>query len=145
MARERVINKTIRCIGPSKSKLNQMYTTEGLGFQNISGQDVRTRQNLFAHEQLFLYEYTRYLLHKQLVTEGLLSPYSNRYYPPTDTTQSTTEENDNNESNTRINKEAIAKRLQKNIDDIILKEDSQNIDTKEWKKLKKNRAVITNE
>ena len=102
------------------------------------------RQNLFDHEQLFLYEYARYLLHKQLVTEGILSLYSNRFYPPTDTTHSTMEENENNESNIKINKEAIAERLQKNIDVIILKEDTQNTTTKEWKKLKINKAETIN-
>ena len=121
-----------------------MYTTRGHGFQNSLGQDVRMRQNLFDHEQLFLYEYARYLLHKQLVTEGLLSPYSNRFYPPTETTHSITEENENNESNIKINKEAIAERLQKNIDIIILKEDTQNTNTKEWKELKINRVETIN-
>ena len=121
-----------------------MYTTRGHGFQNRLGQDVRTCQNLFDHEQLFLYKYARYLLHRQLVTEGLLSPYSNQFYPPTDKTNSTMEKNKNNESNIKINKEAIAERLQKNTDVIILKEDTQNTNTKEWKELKINRAKTIN-
>ena len=56
--------------------MNQMYTTGGLVFQNILGQNMMPCQNLFAYQDLFLYEYARYLLHKKLVTEGLLSLYA---------------------------------------------------------------------
>jgi hypothetical protein len=61
-----------------------MYNTGGLVFQNISGQDVRPRHNLFVCEDLFLYEYVWFLLHKRLVTEDLLSLYANPFYPLTD-------------------------------------------------------------
>ena len=61
-----------------------MYTTEDLFRPNVLGVDVRLRQNLDIHEDLFLYEYARYMLHKRLVKEGLLSPYAVPFYPPTE-------------------------------------------------------------
>ena len=62
-----------------------MYNTRGLFLLNFSSQDVRLRHSLVIHEDLFLYEYGRFLLHKRLVAEGLLSPYTNPFYLPTDT------------------------------------------------------------
>ena len=61
-----------------------MYNTGELVFQNILGQDVRPRHNLFVCEDLFLYKYARFLLHKRLVTEGLLSPYAHPFHPSMD-------------------------------------------------------------
>ena len=97
-----------------------MYTTGGLVFQNILGQDVMPRQNLFAHQDLFLYEYARYLLYRKLVTEGLLSPYATPFYPPTDITYRRTDEKDTNEQNVPVNKETIAEKLKINVNDITL-------------------------
>ena len=97
-----------------------MYTTGGLVFQNILGQDVMPRQNLFKQQDLFLYEYARYLLHKKLVTEGLLSPYADPFYPPTNMIQRKTERKDTNESNKHISKEMITEKLQKDINSITL-------------------------
>ena len=62
-----------------------MYTTGGLFFPNFSRQEVKPHYNLVIREDLFLYEYARFLLHKRLVAKGLLSPYANPFYPPTDT------------------------------------------------------------
>ena len=124
-----------------------MYNTGGLVFQNISGQDVRSRQNLHACEDLFLYEYARFLLHKRLVTEGLLSPYANPFYPLMDTanreTTNATEQTEKKQK--EIDKNTIAGTLHKKAEDITLKEDLQNntkeIDDKE-KKLSNNTEWI---
>jgi len=74
-----------------------MYTTEDLFQPNVSGVDVRPRQNLDIHEDLFLYEYARYMLHKRLVKEGLLSPYAVPFYPPTEIENRKTEIYQNNQ------------------------------------------------
>ena len=109
-----------------------MYNTGGIVFQNISGQDVRPRHNLFVCEDLFLYEYARFLLHKRLVTEGLLSPYANPFYPQTDTAnRETTNETEWTEKKQKdIDKNTIAGTLHKKAEEITLKEDIQN-NTKE--------------
>ena len=76
-----------------------MYTTEDLFRPNVLGVDVRPRQDLDIHEDLFLYEYVRYMLYKRLVKEGLLSPYACPFYPPTEIENRKTEtyQNDQHE------------------------------------------------
>ena len=98
-----------------------MYTTGGLFFPNILGPDVRPRHNLLLYEDLFLYEYGRFLLHKRLVTEGLLSLYTSPFYPLTDMLHRT--EKDTNEPRNNIDKEIIATKLHRNTNDITLQED----------------------
>ena len=99
---------------------------------------MRPRRNLLAHEELFLYEYARYLLHKQLVSEGLLSPYADPFQPPTDRLHRETERN-NNEQRNNINKEIIAAKLNKETKDIFLQEEkSADKENGEWKTVKGN-------
>ena len=89
-----------------------MYTTEDLFRPNFLGIDMRPRQNLDTHEDLFLYEYARYILHKRLVKEGLLSPYACPFHPPTDIENRKTETYQNNQHVTeQINKSTIASKL----------------------------------
>ena len=61
-----------------------MYTIGGLFFPNVLGLNVRPHHKLFTYKDSFLYEYGRFLLHKRLVSEGMLSPYANPFYPQTD-------------------------------------------------------------
>ena len=115
-----------------------MYTTRGVFFQNNLSQNVRPRRNLLAHEELFLYEYARYLLHEQLVSEGLLSPYADPFQPPTDRLHRETERN-NNEQRNNIDKEIIAAKLNKETKDIFLQEEkSEDKENGEWKTVKGN-------
>ena len=99
-------------------KLDRIYTIGRLFFPNVLGPDVRPRHNLLSHEDLFLYEYGRFLLHKRLVIEGLLSPYASLFYPPMDISYRT--EKDTNERRNNIDKETIATKLHRNINDITL-------------------------
>ena len=104
---------------------------------------ARPSQNLGIYEDLFLYEYGRYLLHKQLVAEGLLSPYANPFYLPTDTvnreTTNATEQMEKKQK--EIDKNTIAGTLHKKAEDIKLKEDIKN--TK--KQNNENKIKIPNE
>ena len=102
-------------------KLDRIYTTGGLLFTNVWGLDMRPRHNLLSYEDLFLYEYGWFLLHKRLVTEGLLSPYASPFYPPTDTSHRT--EKDTNEPRNNIDKETITTKLHRNTNNITLQED----------------------
>ena len=92
-----------------------MYTTEGLFFPNFLGQEVKPRQNLVTHEDLFLYEYAKLLLHKRLVAEGLLSPYANPFYPPMDMVhREATNDIERTETEHKdIDKQTIASKLHK--------------------------------
>ena len=99
-----------------------MYTTGGLVFPNILGQDVRPRQNSVAHEDLFLYEYARFLLHKRLVSEGILSPYACPFHIPMEIEQKETEK-ETEKRNQKIDKTTIAERLNKNVQDITLQDE----------------------
>ena len=102
-----------------------MYTTGGLFFPNFSGQEMKPRHNLVIHEDLFLYEYTRFLLHKRLVVEGLLSPYANPFYLPMDTVhRETTNDIEWTETEHKdIDKQTIASKLHKKAEDIKLQEE----------------------
>ena len=82
---------------------------------------MRPCHNLSSYEDLFLYEYGRFLLHKRLVTEGLLSPYASPFYLPIDTSHRM--EKDINEPRNNIDKETIATKLHRNTNDITLQED----------------------
>ena len=86
---------------------------------------TRPSHNLGMHEDLFLYEYGRYLLHKRLVAEGLLSPYANPFYPPTDMayreTKSKIEQTEMEKKD--IDKHTIASTLHKKSENIKLKEE----------------------
>ena len=99
-----------------------MYVVGGRVFQNNLDQDVRPRYNLVEQEELFLYEYARFLLHRRFVTEGLLSRYDNAVYTETDTICKTTEKR-NNDKMQHIDKKIIAGKLQRNAKDIVLKEE----------------------
>ena len=68
-----------------------MYTTGGLFFPKCLVPEGTPRQKLFTYEDSFLYEYARFLLHKRLVSEGMLSPYANPFYPQMDMVYRTTE------------------------------------------------------
>ena len=68
---------------------------------------------MVIHEDLFLYEYARFLLHKRLVTEGLLSPYANPFYLPMDTVHRETNKNIAQTENKKIDKQTITNTLQK--------------------------------
>ena len=119
-----------------------MYDTRGLWFPNFSSQDVRPRHKLEIHEDLFLYEYAKFLLHNRLVAEGLLSPYANPFYPPTDTVHRETNKNIAQMEN--IDKQTIANTLQKKAEDIKLQEDIKNNDNKdEWKEVKQSKTKKT--
>lgn len=100
-----------------------MYTTGGLFLPDGSGPDVTTRQERIKGEDSFLYEYARYLLHKRLTTERLLSPYANYFYNPMYMPNTTTEDNN---ANTKINidRNEIAKKLHKQPENVILREDT---------------------
>ena len=90
-----------------------MYTTEDLFRPNLLGRDVRPRQNLDIHEDLLLYEYARYILHKRLVKEGLLSPYACPFYLPTEIENRKTETYQNDQHVTeQINKPTIELKVQ---------------------------------
>ena len=97
-----------------------MYNTRGLCLPNFSSQDVRPRHNLVIHEDLFLYEYARFLLHKRLVAEGLLSLYANPFYPPTDTVYREINKEIAQMENKKIDKQTIVDILQKKVEDIKL-------------------------
>ena len=86
---------------------------------------MKLRHNLVIHEDLFLYEYARFLLHKRLVAEGLLSPYANLFYPPTDMVyRETTNDIERTETEHKdIDKQAIASKLHKKAEDIKLQEE----------------------
>ena len=99
-----------------------MYTIGGLFFPNILGLDVKSRYKLFTYEDSFLYEYGRFLLHKRLVSEGMLSPYANSFYLQTDMVYRTTERN-NKKTMHNIDKHDIAEHLNKDPKTITLKED----------------------
>ena len=101
-----------------------MYTTGGLFFPNVLGPDVRPRHKLFTYEDSFLYEYGRFLLHKRLVSEGMLSPYANPFYLQTDMVYRTTERN-NKKTIYNIDKYDITRHLNKNPKTNTLKEDEQ--------------------
>ena len=90
-----------------------MYTIGGQFIQHISGTDGRPHQhNLAMHEDLYLYEYGRLLLHKQLVREGMLSPYANPFYLLTEVQIGITEKDIERKKNIKpINKETIASKL----------------------------------
>ena len=108
-----------------------MYTTEDLFRPNLLGRDVRPRQNLEKHEDLLLYEYARYILHKRLVKEGLLSPYACPFYPPMEIENRKTETYQNDQHVTeQINKSTIAPKLQVNEERKEKAQDTENI-TKE--------------
>jgi len=117
-----------------------MYTTEDLFRPNDLGVDVRPRQNLGTHEDLFLYEYARYILHKRLVKEGLLSPYACPFYPLTDIENRKTETYQNDQHvMEQINKSTIASKLQVNEERVKLKEEipsTKREDTDEWIEVK---------
>ena len=120
-----------------------MYTIGGLFFPNILGPDMRLRYNLLSHEDLFLYEYGRFLLHKRLVMEGLLSPYASPFQPPTDMSHRT--EKDTNEPRNNINKETIATKLHRNTNDITLQEDKPPTkEIEEWKTVKGSTSETIN-
>jgi len=105
-----------------------MYTTRGVFFHNNMGQDVTPRQNLSGIEDSFLYEYARYLLHRQLVSEGLLSPYAIPFYPSMDI-KTAPMEKDRKETrmdvDKNIDKKNIAAKLQVDINTITLREELQ--------------------
>ena len=102
-----------------------MYITGGQFVQNILGTDGRLCQNNLAmYEDLYLYEYGRLLLHKQLVREGMLSQYANPFYLPTEVEIGTMEKDMERKKNiVPINKETITIKLQVKENNIILKED----------------------
>ena len=100
-----------------------MYTKGGLFFPNVLGPDVRPRHKLFTYEDSFLYEYGRFLLHKRLVSEGMLSPYANPFYPQMDMVYRTTERH-NEKTRLNIDKHDIAEQLNKDPQNITLKEDA---------------------
>ena len=127
-----------------------MYTTEDLFRPNVLGVDVRPRQELDIYEDLFLYEYARYMLHKRLVKEGLLSPYAVPFYPPTEIENRKTEIYQNDQHVTeQINKSTIASKLQVNEERVKLKEEipsTKREDTDEWIEVKnKTKQNIVNE
>ena len=98
-----------------------------LGQVSVVPAYARPSHNLGTHEDLFLYEYGRYLLHKRLVAEGLLSPYANPFYPPTDMTHRETESKIEQTEivNKDIDKNTIASTLNKKADNIKLKEETK--------------------
>ena len=103
----------------------QMHATGGSDVEDNLRMDVRLRQNkLEFHEQLFLFEYGKMLLHKQLRIEGLLSPCACPVDHRTETKTSATD-------NRTISKADIASNLQVHINDLTLKEElGRNLDTK---------------
>ena len=98
-----------------------MCTIEGSDSQNNLGVDVRPRQNSIDHEDLFLSEYARYILHKKMVSEGVLTLYANPFYPRTEIMQRPTDVNVKVKKD--IDKKTIATKLQKNEQDISLREE----------------------
>ena len=118
-----------------------MYNTRGLFLPNFSSQDVRPCHNLAIYEDLFLYEYTRFLLHKRLVVEGLLSPYANPFYLLMDTVYRETNKEIARMENKKIDKQTIADTLQKKAEDIKLQEESINNNNKdEWKEVQHSKT-----
>ena len=122
-----------------------MYTTGRLFFSNGLSPDVRPRQNLEIHEDLFLYEYARLLLHKRLVSEGMLSPYANPFHLPTDTVCRETEK-ERDGTRTNIDKKTIAEKLNREPEDITLQEDKILADDNEtWIEVKRKVQRTKNE
>jgi len=122
-----------------------MYTTGGLFLPEGLGPDVTPRHKTIRGEESFLYEYARYLLHKRLTTEKLLSPYANYFYSPTYMTSATTEGN-NVPTKINIDRDEIAKQLQKHPENVILREDiintTETIPKEErWTEVKNKAAV----
>ena len=112
---------------------DNMCDTRGLFVPNGLGEDERPRRTLLPHEELFICEYSRYLLHKGLTAEGILSPYGSKYYPPTDTKKIVTEENMQRETNlTQISKECIASRSNIKEEKIALKGEKTTTEKDEW-------------
>ena len=100
-----------------------MYTTGGLFFLNVLVPDETLRHKLFTYEDSFLYEYERFLLHKRLLSEGMLSLYANPFYLQMDMVYRTTERY-NEKTKLNINKHDIAEQLNKDPQNITLKEDA---------------------
>ena len=96
-----------------------------LGQVSVVPTYARPSHNLGIHEDLFLYEYGRYLLHKRLVSEGLLSPYANLFYPPTEMIHRETESKKEQTEMVKkdIDKKTIASTLHKKAENIKLKEE----------------------
>jgi len=100
------------------------------------GPDERLRHKLFTYKDSFLYEYARFLLHKRLVSEGMLSPYANPFYPQMDMVYRTMERY-NEKTKLNIDKLDIAEQLNKDPQNIILKEDTPiTKENDEWTKVK---------
>ena len=91
----------------------EVYTTGEEFLQNILETDGRLCQNnLVMYEELYLYKYRRLLLYKQLVREGMLSPYANPFYPLIEVEIGTMEKDMERKKNiVPINKETIASKL----------------------------------
>ena len=86
-----------------------------------------------ASEETFLHEYARYLLCKRLRTEGMISLCANTFYPQTRITSKTTE-NDDVRRNLNIDRNEIARQLNKDSKIIALKEETLITDEKDQTK-----------
>ena len=102
-----------------------MHTAGGLFIPDEPGLDVTPRYKNVAGEEEFLHEYARYSLHKRLQTEGMISLCANNFYPQMHMTSNTTE-NDNVRRNLNIDKNEIARQLNKIPENIVLREDIKN-------------------
>ena len=101
----------------------QMHAIEGSGLHKVLKTEVRSRQNsLEFHERLFLCEYGKMLLHKQLQHEGLLSPHASPVYLRTDIS---TENGRQKTQKIKVDKGKIASSLKTPEENVTLKEERE--------------------